>query len=199
MGGRGRRLVAPRLDGQRHRTILAVQMDALAALLQAGDPVPADRSTDAREVLLDHEHRYWSRVANRFGITQTPATRRCLVATATLWGATTRADARRVLAAMLGPADPDIVANVADWLATLYQDGERFWSGLLPDPLGEYLIGTTLGPGGRCPGLVTDPVTEASPGQLEHATGAPSLCPTSAAGSPTTCSRNATVSRAIRS
>ena len=61
------------------------------------------------------------------------------------------------------------MANVADRLATLYQDGERFWSGVQPDPLAEYLIGTTLGPGGRCPGLVTDPVAEASPGQLDHA------------------------------
>lgn len=77
-------LSPPRLAGERYRTILAVQMHALAALLQAGDPVCVGGRRDAREVLLDHESRYWTRVADRFGITLTPATRRCLVATATL-------------------------------------------------------------------------------------------------------------------
>ena len=166
-------LAAPRLDGDRYRTILAVQMDALAALLQAGDPVPdatpaAGGPRDAQEVLLAHEYRYWSRVADRFGITLTPATRGCLVATATLWGAATADDARRVLATTLPGADPDTLANVADWLATLYQDSERYWSGLQPDRLAEYLIGSVLGLDGRCPTLVTDTITGVSPGQLEH-------------------------------
>ena len=52
---------------------------------------------------------------DRFGITLTPATRRCLVATATLWGAATADDARRVLTTTLPGADPDTLANVADW------------------------------------------------------------------------------------
>ena len=166
-------LAAPRLDGDRYRTILAVQMHALAALLQAGDRVPdatpaAGGPPNAQEVLLAHENRYWSRVADRFGITLTPATRRCLVATATLWGAAEADDARRVLTTTLPGADPDTLANVVDWLATLYRDSERYWSGLQPDPLAEYLIGTALGPDGRCPTLVTDTITGVSPGQLEH-------------------------------
>ncbi|MGQ0479493.1 MAG: tetratricopeptide repeat protein [Pseudonocardia sp.] len=161
-------LAGPPLGDERFRTILAVQMDALAALLQAGDPIPGG-ARDAREVLLEHEDRYWSRVAARFDIALSPATRRCLVATATLWGATTRVDAHRVLGCALGATAPDVVGDVADWLATLYQDSDRFWSGLQPDPLAEYLIGTTVGPDSRCPGLVTDPLAQASPGQLEHA------------------------------
>ncbi|MCY7340624.1 MAG: trypsin-like peptidase domain-containing protein [Pseudonocardia sp.] len=159
-------LGAPRLDGERYRTILAVQMHALAELLQAGDPVSAGGGP--QEVLLAHESRYWSRVADRFGITLTAPTRRCLVATATLWGAVGTHDARRVLAVTLPGADPDALSNTADWLATLYQDRERYWSGLQPDPLAEYLIGTVLGPNGRCPTLVTDTITAVSPGQLEH-------------------------------
>ena len=160
-------LGAPRLDGERYRTILAVQMHALAELLQAGNPV-STAGGGPREVLLAHESRYWSRVADRFGITLTAATRRCLVATATLWGAGDTHDARRVLAAALPGADPDALSNTADWLATLYQDRERYWSGLQPDPLAEHLIGTVLGPNGRCPNLVTDTITGVSPGQLEH-------------------------------
>ena len=161
-------LSPPPLAGERYRTILAVQMHALAALLQAGDPAPVG-GRDARDVLLDHESRYWTRVADRFGITLTPATRRCLVATATLWGAKTAVDAASLLAATLTGADPDTLHNVAQWLATLYQDGERYWSGMLPDPLAEYFLGTVLGPDGRCPTLITNTLRQASPAQLEHA------------------------------
>jgi hypothetical protein len=160
-------LAAPALDGDRFRTILAVQMHALAALLQAGDPV-AIGGGGPREVLLAHESRYWSRVADRFGITLTPARRWCLVATATLWGAADIDQARSVLAAALPAVDPDALSNTAEWLATLYQDGERFWSGLQPDPLAEDLIGTVLEAGGRCPTLIGDTINSASSGQLGH-------------------------------
>jgi len=92
------RLPTPTLDGPSYRTILAVQMHALAQLLQAGVPITAPDGWP-QQVLLAHESRYWSRVADRFGITLTPATRRCLVATAALWGAATEGEARRVLTA----------------------------------------------------------------------------------------------------
>jgi hypothetical protein len=67
-------LATPALDGPGYRTILAVQMDALARLLQAGAPLtdPGDRP---EQVLLAHESRYWSRVATRLGITLAPSTR----------------------------------------------------------------------------------------------------------------------------
>lgn len=60
-------LAAPGLTEPRYCNILAVQMHALAALLQAGDPVPGESTgnRDAREVLLDHEARYWTRLAER--------------------------------------------------------------------------------------------------------------------------------------
>src|SRR5690606_15955971 len=141
-------LEPPPLDGDRFRTILAVQVDALAALLQAGDPINLTVDGEAAEVLLAHENRYWSRVADRFGITLSPATRRCLVAAATLWGAASVAEAHRVVAALLPDLGRDQVINIADWLATLYRDNERHWSGLQPDPVAEHLIGSTLTPQG---------------------------------------------------
>jgi len=159
-------LSVSRLDGEGYRTILAVQMHALAALLQAGDPVSTGGGP--RKVLLDHESWYWTQVADRFMITLTTATRRCLVTAATLWGAANASEARRVLAAALPTADPNALGNTADWLATLYQDTERYWSGLQPDPLAEHLVGFVLGPDDRCPTLVTDTISSVSAGQLEH-------------------------------
>ena len=41
------------------------------------------------------------------------------------------------------------VSNIADRLGALYRDGQRYWSGVQPDPLAEYLIGTVLKPEGR--------------------------------------------------
>lgn len=41
---------------------------------------------------------------------------------------------------------------------TLYLDDERHWSGLQPDPLAEYLVGSALGPQGCCPTVVTETV-----------------------------------------
>jgi hypothetical protein len=62
-------LATPVLDGPGYRTILAVQMDALARLLQAGAPLLTDPGDRPEQVLLAHESRYWTRVATRFGIT----------------------------------------------------------------------------------------------------------------------------------
>jgi hypothetical protein len=59
-------LAIPSLEGPSYRTILAVQMHALAALLQAGVPITAVGERP-QQVLLAHESRYWSRVADRFG------------------------------------------------------------------------------------------------------------------------------------
>jgi hypothetical protein len=93
-------LATPVLDGPGYRTILAVQMDALARLLQAGAPL-----TDARDrpeqILLAHESRYWTRVATRFDVTLAPSTRECLVAIVTLWGAPNADQAHDLLSAAL--------------------------------------------------------------------------------------------------
>ena len=143
-------------------------MHALAALLQAGDPVPAGRvarsaagAAGPRAPVLDPRRRPVRHhpdpghpplsgrrrhpVGRHHTRRRTPRTR--------------RQPAR---------ADPDTTGNVADWLATLYQDRKRFWSGLQPDPLAEYFIGTVLGPGGGCPSLVADTLNRVSAGQLEH-------------------------------
>ena len=166
-------LPAPTLAGESFRTILAVQMHALATLLQAseahGEHGSPSTARDAREVLLEHEHRYWTRVAEGFGITLNPATRGCLVALATLWGATDAADADRVLASALPAATgPDTRATVAEWLSTLYRDGENYWSGLQPDPLGEYLVATVLPGTQPGSGQLENTTAAVSAGQLEH-------------------------------
>ena len=118
-------LPIPVLDGPGHRTILAVQMDALAHLLQAGDPISG---TDGRaeRVLMAHESRYWTRVANRFGVMVSPATRECLVAIATLWGATDAAQAHQLLSAVLPGTGAEALTTIAEWLAALYHDGQRY-------------------------------------------------------------------------
>ena len=188
-------LPPPVLPGPRYRTILAVQMHALATLLDTGHPTTSGSSGvsggggvgvgpqasgravgtgggggggEASGVLLRHESGYWTRVADRFGITLAPVTRHALVAATTLWGAATPADADRVLAAVLPDTDRDTRAHTADWLATLYRDGDRHWAGLQPDRLGEDLIATALSPGGRCPTLIADTIAAVSPGQLDQ-------------------------------
>lgn len=161
-------LPIPVLDGPGYRTVLAVQMDALARLLQAGDPISG---TDSRveRLLVVHESRYWTRVANRFGVTVSPATRECLVATATLWGASDAAHAQQLLSAVLPGTGAEALTTIAEWLAALYHDGQRYWSGLQPDRLAEYLVGSVLSPPVRCPDVLTGAVTVVSHAQLEQA------------------------------
>ena len=159
---------APDLSGERYRTILATATDALAALLQAGDPAPTVTGASPEEVLLAHENRYWHRAAQRYIIPFSESGRRRLVVAATLWGASTSEEARGVIAAALPGAPQDVVTNTADWLATLYQDSDRYWTGIQPDSLAEHLVATDLGPRGRWPTLVSDTIGNVSQHQLEH-------------------------------
>ena len=85
--GHAAKLSAPPLDGDRYRTILAVQMDALARLLEAAEPLSAPGMT-SEDVVLLHERRYWTRIAEQFRVSLDPATLEALILTATLWGAT---------------------------------------------------------------------------------------------------------------
>ncbi len=103
------------------RTILAVQLDALAALLQAGRPVPATSGQTPWDVLLAHEQRYWDRSAARFDMTLTAREQRRAVATATVWGAQSPDEAAAVVAAVLPGADERTRAEVVDWLTAMYR------------------------------------------------------------------------------
>jgi hypothetical protein len=161
-------LATPVLDGPGYRTILAVQMDALARLLQAGAPL-TDPGDPPEQILLAHESRYWTRVATRFGVTLAPSTRQCLVAIATLWGAATADQARDLLCAALPERYPDERFTIGEWLSALYRDGQRYWSGVQPDRLAEHLIGTIFSDPQRCPGVVTSAVKCARDEQLDHA------------------------------
>jgi len=157
------RMDQPRLDGQRYRTILAVQMHALAELLRLGAPI-ADSGDQPEQVLLAHERRYWRRTADRFGVPLTPANQGYLVAAATLWGSTDEDEALRLVGQTQLTADRNAASNIADWLSTLYGDEKRYWSGLQPDALAEYLAGTDA----RLPALVTQTAAACSSWQLEH-------------------------------
>jgi tetratricopeptide (TPR) repeat protein len=161
-------LATPVLDGPGYRTILAVQMDALARLLQAGAPL-TDPGDPPEQILLAHESRYWTRVATQFGVTLTPSTRGCLVATATLWGAANADQAHDLLSAALPERRTEERSTIGEWLSALYQDGQRYWSGVQPDQLAEHLIGTLFSDPQRCPGVVTSVVKSAHDEQLEHA------------------------------
>ncbi|MDQ2709438.1 MAG: tetratricopeptide repeat protein, partial [Actinomycetota bacterium] len=159
-------LPSPVLAGPTYRTILAVQMDALAALLQAGEPITgAGRRPE--QVLLAHERRYWGRVARRFEVGVDPARQECLVAMATLWGATDAVQAHNLLTAS-SPGGSDPQTRMDAWLGALYQDGHRHWGGLQPDRLAEYFIGGVLSPPVRCAELLTGMGQKLSPEQLEH-------------------------------
>ncbi|MGB7796153.1 MAG: trypsin-like peptidase domain-containing protein, partial [Pseudonocardiaceae bacterium] len=161
-------LATPVLDGPGYRTILAVQIDALARLLQAGAPL-TDPGNPPEQILLAHESRYWTRVATRFGVTLTPPTRQCLVATATLWGAANAEQAHDLLSAALPERRTEERSTIGEWLSALYRDGQRYWSGVQPDRLAEHLIGTTLTDPQRCPGVLTSAVNCARDEQLDHA------------------------------
>ena len=63
-----RMLPRPVLDGERYRTILAVQMDALAQLLDAADPLP-QQTGGPEQLVRAHERRYAENLAHSFGIT----------------------------------------------------------------------------------------------------------------------------------
>jgi hypothetical protein len=146
-------LAPPALEGERHRTILAVQMDALAQLLETAEPL-ADVAQTPEHVLRAHERRYWENLARRFGITLDPTRLEALAVTATLWGAPTPDNAERLLTAVVPDASPDERIRINDWLHTLYGDDERHWTGLQPDRLAEHLIGTALAESTRHRNLV---------------------------------------------
>ena len=164
--GFAEQLAVPPLDGDRYRTILAVQMDALSRLLGAAEPLTASAPTP-EHALAAHERRYWERLAARYRITLDPTRLEALVTTATLWGAPTQDDADRLMSAVVPDTDLDQRVRIDAWLHGLYGDGERHWAGLQPDRLAEHLVGTVLRAPSQRRDLVTATVAIVSAEQRE--------------------------------
>ena len=163
-------LEAPSLSSNRFSTILGTQIDALATLLQAGDPVaPGD---EPMEVLLAHERRYWSKVAAATHALPvlTSRTQRRAVTCATLWGAKSEVEARNVLAHVIGLSglSEEELSAASEWLATLYQAAGRYWSAPLPDQIAEHLVRSIMA---SADGVVAikEQLPHASMAQIENA------------------------------
>ena len=167
-------LLTPELSEIRYRVILEVQIDALAALLRAGQAEREGSYEDPMDVILEHERAYWNRAAQQMGISLSDEAQRCVVAYASLYGAASRDEADQILETLprLGDLGEDARATVSRWLATLYQDQERYWSRPQPDRLAEHLVGTSLAAGiCRRARTLERSLADASDGQLEHAVG----------------------------
>jgi len=160
----------PRLAGRRYSGALALNIAALTALLERDGPTPgrAGRAEDEEETLLLHEEHYWTQSAYAHGIGHLhPATLRQLVAAATLHRAATLTEARSFLAdlgCMTGEtANTRLAAAV--WLHELYGGQDSYWTGLAPDPLGAYQVGSTLQ---DFPELLHEITGRATPDQAGH-------------------------------
>ncbi|MFB7114805.1 tetratricopeptide repeat protein [Streptomyces sp. NPDC056291] len=135
----------PGTGGTEDRSVLALHMNALAALLEAGSPL-ASPTTRTEDVLLLHEQRYWEKAAKSRGLTLGAPVRRNAVASASAWSATDETEALPVLGRVYGLRDfgEDRSIEAARWISDLYQTSSHFWATLQPDRLGEHLIGVVL-------------------------------------------------------
>ena len=162
----------PDLGGHRHASPLAIQMTALAALLEdvAVRTINTDRDRrSAEDVILEHECRYWSKTADSQGVEVSAPTQRLVVAAATLCGAADEDEALSLLTRLHVLADQraDLLVSIAVWLRTLYPAVTgRFWGSLQPDRLGEYFIAGIFR---AKPALLTVLLREASQAQSLHA------------------------------
>lgn len=139
----------PLMTGRRFSTILGVQMDALARLLQAGVGEPAPDEDAVPRVLIEHERRYWRRVmGTTTGAPDLPIEliQRAVVC-ATLWGAENESEADSVLSQVPGLESLGSHQRIglALSLGRLYA-GHRWWDSVQPDRIAEYLLGIELGP-----------------------------------------------------
>ncbi|MGY6658640.1 tetratricopeptide repeat protein [Amycolatopsis sp. TRM77291] len=139
---------APNTGGQ---TVLAVQMTALADLLDNAAPTtgPADepRKQGPEDRLLDHERGYWAVTAQAHQLGVGLATLADVVAAVTLLGPTNTDELTGVLARVPAVADLPLDRRdaVRGWLLHLYPGGEKGgFAGLAPDRLAERLIGRLL-------------------------------------------------------
>ncbi|MEU0368788.1 tetratricopeptide repeat-containing serine protease family protein [Streptomyces sp. NPDC006283] len=152
--------------GTDDRSVLALHMNALAALLEAGSPL-ASPTTRTEDVLLLHEQHYWEKAAKTRGLTLLTTTRRHAVASASAWSATDETEALLVLGRVLGLRDlgEDRSVEAARWISDLYRTSSHFWATLQPDRLGEHLIGAVLE---QQPQLLHDAANVATGRQINH-------------------------------
>jgi tetratricopeptide (TPR) repeat protein len=141
----------------RYGTPLTLQLAALTALLETRQPLVDATAGGGQpeDTLLRHEERYWIDSAHSAGLDVSTTTLRRLVATATLCGAGSFADASALASAVPGSSDltQDQLHRLDSWLGGLYPpDSGQRWGSLQPDRLGEYLIATTLP---EVPGLLS--------------------------------------------
>ncbi|MGW0667173.1 trypsin-like peptidase domain-containing protein [Streptomyces sp. NPDC002746] len=132
--------VPAEMSGRRYATALNVQMEALAALLQAGPSPLAVVPGEAVEMtLLRHEERYWARTLAIGGERPLPMPlMRRVVAAATLCGAADEDEAMAVVArvpALGGGREWELAAAIG----RLYPDaGDTYWGSLQPDRVAEF-------------------------------------------------------------
>lgn len=145
-GFRPESVVPPQLSDARFARALDLHSTALAALLQHLFPVPDASHTQGMELLMRHEEAYWTRTrsAHQIGHLHTQTLRQ-LVVTATLCRARTLDEARKLLerSGILRGETANTVLGAAMWLNELYGGRDGHWVGLVPDLLGEHLVGTT--------------------------------------------------------
>ncbi|WNZ14249.1 tetratricopeptide repeat protein [Streptomyces sp. 11x1] len=145
-GFRPESVVPPPLSDARFARALELHSTALAALLQHLFPVPDASRTQGMDLLMRHEEAYWTRTTSAHQIERLHTqTLRQLVVTATLCRARTLDEAGRLLerSGILRGETANTVLGAAMWLNELYGGRDGHWVGLVPDLLGEHLVGTT--------------------------------------------------------
>ncbi|MFJ5989268.1 trypsin-like peptidase domain-containing protein [Lentzea sp. NPDC092896] len=123
---------------------LAVQMAALVGLLQHLSPVEAGQDEPDEKIMLYHEARFWDETAPVHGLRHLHRkTLQQLVAAATLCPVITSAEAIDLLGrlSVLNGETENTKIGVASWLHELYTSDGRYWDALVPDAIGEYLVG----------------------------------------------------------
>ncbi|WP_239336706.1 serine protease, partial [Frankia sp. CiP3] len=172
------RVTPPVLAGERFRSVFAVHMAGLAALLEQGrSPHPGGGAVAIEDRILAHEADYWERFARTRGLPYEPATLRSTVVTATLCGAADEPEAIATIGRV--PLldgirkDSDRRLAVASWLHELHPaetgggSGAAYWAGVAPDRLAEHLVAVDLAADRH--ELAGRVLADASPGQAVQA------------------------------
>ncbi|MGA6209461.1 tetratricopeptide repeat protein [Nocardia testacea] len=142
-------LMQPYRDLGDNTTVLGVQMNALADLLDTGhDGPPPVGGQSLEDRVLEHEHRYWTATATRDALDSLgmATLKDALVATIVL-AATTGKDLEKALVRIPDLADQPRLTRtkVQTWLKSLYPgDAPGTYTGLTPDRLAEQLVGRSM-------------------------------------------------------